>query len=331
MSSYVVLNFEDKITDTQKGAADSTILGLKSRYEVHKQPKGIGKIFMSRNAVHEHRCVDAGPPIAFTTDAVRLATIRAACSGAEKVYLVMHGDPRTTDVCYTNGVPSTAGVVQLATAQQLAAFLAPLLVGGSKARRLALVMCYGARCRDYMSANVNHQGMIPQADLVTSFAYRLFYALVHDHNVRASLSAVTGKISHDSQTGGAMVEVEEMIDLNMEFSEANSAKLTSMRAAVGELKPLNEQDAAYKANFDAWKTSPGGAATSQRVQTAQAAKKATLAGLPMQKSSGAMHKYGKIEYRVKGATLSIRSKHGDGATGLAAGTALYTGALLAPG
>src|SRR5436305_8757422 len=113
-------------------------------------------------------------------------------------------------------------------------------------------MCYGARCRNYLSANVNHQGMISQQDLVTSFAYRLFYALVHDHGIKASRSAVTGKISHDSNTGGALVEVEEMIDLNMEFSEANSAKLASMRAAVGAPKPLNEQDDAYKANYAAW-------------------------------------------------------------------------------
>ena len=331
MGHYIVLNFEDKITDTQKGAADSTILGLKARYEVIKKPKGISSIILSKNTVTEHRCVDAGPPIKFTDDGGRLATIRAACSSATKIYLVMHGDPRTTDVCYTNAVPSTAGVVQLASALQLAAFLAKVLVGAKNEYHLALVMCYGARCKNYLSANVNHQGMIAQQDLVTSFAYRLFHALVHDHAIKARLSAVTGKISHDSTTGGALVEVEEMIDLNMEFSEANSAKLASMKAAVGAPKALNEQDATYKAKYAAWSASDEGAALSQRVKTAQDARKAVVAALPVPKRSGSMHKYGKIEYRLKGSTLNIRSKYGDSATSLAAGTALYSGPLLAPG
>ena len=331
MSRYIVLNFEDKITDTHIGAADSTIQGLKKRYEVIKSPKGISSVFASKNSVTEHRCVDAGPPIKFSEDAARLTAIRSACSGTEKVYLVMHGDPRTTNVCYTNAVPSTAGVVQLATAWQLAAFLAKVLVGGKQEFRLALVMCYGARCRNYVSANVNHQGMIPQADLVTSFAYRLFYALVHDHAIKARLSAVTGKISHNSQTGGAMVEVEEMIDLNMEFSEAKSAKLASMREAVGAPKSLDKQDATYKANYAAWSTSTTGAAVIQRFKTAQDASKAAEAKLPKEKASGSMHKYGKIEYRIKGDKLTIASKYGDSATGLKAGTVLYSGELLTPG
>ena len=37
MSTYVVLNFEDKIGSTDKGAADSTILALTYRYETKKQ------------------------------------------------------------------------------------------------------------------------------------------------------------------------------------------------------------------------------------------------------------------------------------------------------
>jgi hypothetical protein len=331
MSRYIVLNFEDKITDTHKGASDSTILGLKARYEVIKNPKGIGSAFMGKNEVTEHRCVDAGPPIRFTDDATRVGTIRSACSGAEKIYLVMHGDPRTTDMCYTNAVPSTAGVVQLASAAQLSAFLAKVLLGRKQECRLALVMCYGARCRNYLSANVNHQGMIPQADLVTSFAYRLFYALVHDHSIKARLSAVTGKISHDSKTGGAMVEVEEMIDLNMEFSEASSAKIASMREVVGEPKPLNQQDATYKDNYAAWSKSPAGSAATLRVKTAQEARRALTDSLPKEKAYGSMHKYGKIEYRLKGSKLTIASKYGDSAGGLKAGTVLYSGELLTPG
>jgi hypothetical protein len=332
MGRYIVLNFEDKITDTNTiGAADSTIKGLTQRYEVRKAPKGISSAFTSKNTVLEHRCVEAGPPIKFSDDLTRLTAIRSACSGAEKIYLVMHGDPRTTNVCYTNAVPSTAGVVQLATAAQLAAFLAKVLAGGKQDLRLALVMCYGARCRNYLSANVNHQGMIAPAELVTSFAYRLFYALVHDHAIKARLSAVTGKISHDSKTGGAMVEVEELIDLNMEFSEAKTAKLASMRQAVGEPKSLDKQDATYKENYKAWTTSTAGAALMERFNTAQQAVKSMEAKLPKEKAYGSMHKYGKLEYRLKADKLIIATKYGDSTTGLKPGTVLYSGPLLQPG
>jgi hypothetical protein len=328
MGRYIVLNFEDKITDKGVGASDSTVKGLTQRYEVRKAPKGISGAFASKNTVTEHRCVDAGPPIGFSQDAARIADIKTACSGAEKIYLVMHGDPRTTNVCYTNAVPSTAGVVQLATASQLAAFLAKVL-GGKQELRLALVMCYGARCRTYQSAMVNHQGMIPQAELVTSFAYKLFHAL-HGQGIKNRLSAVTGKISHDSKTGAAMVEVEEMIDLNMEFSEAKTAKLASMKATVGEPKAQDKQDAAYKENYKTWTTSAGGAAVIQRFNTAQQALKAGQAKLP-KGSDGTMHKYGKLEYRLKGDKLTIATKYGDSTTGLKPGTVLYSGPLLQPG
>ena len=331
MSQYAVLNFEDKITDTNVGAADSTIKGLKGRYEGTKQPKGIKSVFLSRNSVADFRCVNAAP-IAFTTDGARIAEIRTACVAAKKIYLVMHGDPRTTNVCYTNAVPSTAGVIQLCTATQLAAFLATVLVGRKDEYRLALVMCYGARCQNYQSANVNHQGMIPQAELVTSFAYRLFYSLVHDHDIHASMTAVTGKIAHDSTTGAAMVEVEEMIDLNMEFSEASRAKIMSMKGAVGgELLPLDQQDDTYKANATAWKQSAEGAAALLRATNAQAAKNQVANNLPPERGGGSMRKYGKIEYRLKGGALIIASRYGDSVTGLLPGTVLYKGPLLAAG
>jgi hypothetical protein len=141
---------------------------------------------------------------------------------------------------------------------------------------------------------------------------------------------VTGKISNDANTGGAMVEIEEMIDLNMEFAESKTAKLASMKAAVGAPKPENEQDAAYKKNFAAWKTSSGGAAVTQRYDTAQQALLAAKAKLP-KGSDGTLHKYGKLEYRLKGGKLTIATKYGDSTTGLQPGTVLYSGPLLQPG
>ena len=330
MSNYVLLNLEDKINDTQKGSADSTLIGLRKRYEERKQHRGLVKKFLGSNSVTEYRCVEAAP-LKFTDDAARLATIRSACSQAKKIYLVAHGDPRTTDVCYTNNVGSTSGVLRLASATELAAFLARVLVSSKDEFHIALVMCYGARCRNYQSANVNHQSRMANADLVTSFAYRLFHELVSGYNIRVLLSAVTGKIQHDSTTGHALVEHEEVIDVNMEIAEADKAKRAGMIGAVGVLKPQNEQDAAYKANYDAWKSSTAGADAIRRSNDARTDRNAILSRLSANKENEMMHKYGKLVYRHKKGSLTILSKYGNPGGGMKPGSVIYSGPLLSPG
>ena len=91
----------------------------------------LAKIFLAKNAVNEHRAVQKAPVVGFTTDMNVLAGIRAAVASAKKIYLVTHGDPRTTDMCYTNNVGSASGVHPLASAKQLAAFLAQILTSES--------------------------------------------------------------------------------------------------------------------------------------------------------------------------------------------------------
>lgn len=101
MSLYVMLNFEDKIASTMAGAADSTLQVLQKRYEVTKQKNKFQQLFVGKNRVVEHHCVD-GTTNTFTTHGPTLTAIRRDCAAAEKIYLVLHGDPRTTNLCYTN-------------------------------------------------------------------------------------------------------------------------------------------------------------------------------------------------------------------------------------
>jgi hypothetical protein len=58
MYVYVVLNFEGRYQDPGRGAADSTVLAFKKRYEDLKQKKGLAKLFPAKNTVIEHRCVE---------------------------------------------------------------------------------------------------------------------------------------------------------------------------------------------------------------------------------------------------------------------------------
>lgn len=109
--------------------------------------------------------------------------------------VVLHGDPRTTDTAYTNAIGAT-GVVALCSSRQLAALLATILPKNDK-QILALVMCHDARCKDYRSANVNQQGAMDISFLRTRCAYRFVYEPAQ-LGIRPNLTAVTGKIQHDS-------------------------------------------------------------------------------------------------------------------------------------
>lgn len=311
MSTYVVLNFEDKIGSTDKGAADSTILALTHRYETKKQRSGLGKLFLGKHAVREHRCVEEQPVVGFTTNAGTLQTIRQACASAEKVYLVLHGDPRTTDTAYTNAI-GKVGVVNLCSSAQLAAFLAGVLPRKDH-QRLALVMCYGARCKDYRSANVNHQGAMGINDLKTSFAYRLVYELVQ-LGFNPLLSAVTGKIQHNTQTGQALIEREELIDVNMELAEASRTYSQDAKPHGGGAVFMKTEEG--RRQYDGIKNIQ---AQLQQVRTQ----------LPQGDES---NKYGKLVFKYKGTTLTVVNKYGgQGTNAVAAGTVLYSGALVAPG
>jgi len=351
MSRYVVLNFEDQYQSLQRGAADSTVLALRKRYEQDKQRGAIGKLFLGKHRLVEHRCVEAaqGGGSKFCDDPVRLAQIRTDCEGAAKIYAVAHGDPRTTDVCYTND-PNGVGVIRLASYSQLGAFLKKVISGTDKVK-LALVMCYGARCRTYQRANIDHMGMIAKSDLATSFAYQLYRGLAQVWDIR--MTAVTGKIQHDSTTGRALVEVEEMIDENMEFAEAAKAQTVSKGPLIGQYNTLvgqhgvnviNQRVAQFRTNPNLpvvtpldqyahdlvdWENNQGGLAIKQRVTDAQKGKRDAMTLLNKQGMQENMPKYGKFIYQYKNNVLTITSKYGNPSnTGMTPMTVLYSGPLI---
>ncbi|HZU24801.1 MAG TPA: hypothetical protein VFA04_04725 [Bryobacteraceae bacterium] len=361
MAKYVVLNFEDRYLDTARGAADSTVQALTMKYEQNKQPGKVMRLFVGKNSLVEHRCVEVNSGvIGFTTDATRLQQIRTDCSSAEKIYVVAHGDPRTTDVCYTND-PNGVGVVQLADYNQLATFLKSIILPRKDVIRIALIMCYGARCRNYRRAQIDHMGAIASADLATSFAYQLYKPLAQTLSVR--MSAVTGKIQHDNTSGRALVEVEEMIDENMEFAEAAKAQTQSKGPLLAQLKNLQasgvkeseikQKEAYYRLNPNAWAATPvevyakgliawennawtdasgqnwTGTQLKQRVENAKGAKRTAIQNLQANNMDEMMPKYGKFIYTYKSGVLKIVSKYGNpGGTNVGPGTVLYQGALL---
>ena len=350
MPKYIVLNFEDKYQSQHKGAADSTIQVLQKRYEVTKQNRGLTKLFVGKNSLTEHRPVEVnGNAIAFTTDQARIQRMSADCAVAEKIYVVAHGDPRTPDVCYTNALQGV-GVVRLTDYAGLANFLKSVIPARKSVIRIALVMCYGARCRRYQRAEVDHSGMIDKDDLKTSFAYQLFKELVPARSVK--LTAVTGKIQHETTQGCALVEHEDMIDENMEFSEAARAQTLSKGDLVGRFNELQKTNTGqainaavknfrenphtvavtpldqYARDLVNWENT-GGNAVMARVKDAQQAKKAAAEKISTIGQNTDMRKYGKFIYTYEKGVLRIVNKYGKlNDPVMQPMTVLYAGQLL---
>jgi hypothetical protein len=211
-------------------------------------------------------------------------------------------------------------------------------------------MCYGARCAHYRRAQVDHSGRIDPDDLKTSFAYKLFKEIAPERNLK--LTAVTGKVQHNATTGHALVEHEDLVDEDMDVSEARSAYTGSRRhlnQRYALLRSSNSdtriatEEAKYRANPTLPATTPleqyakevaewensGGAARKARLIDTQATRAAALNKLRNTGQEPDMPKYGKFIYTYKKHLLKIVSKYGRrNDPDIRPMTVLYEGPLL---
>lgn len=138
-------------------------------------------------------------------DAV-LNQVRGLCNNATKIMLCMHGLHNDVQSGFANDTLNHAPMAAVATWSQLSEFMLALLPGREKEYNLALIMCYGARSENF---RLDHEGMIPQADLKTSFAYKFYRRICMFRNVR--MTARTGATGFDTQTGRSTVESEAAV------------------------------------------------------------------------------------------------------------------------
>ena len=128
-----------------------------------------------------------------------------------------------------------------------------------------------------------------------------------------TVTAVTGKIQHDHTSGRALIEREELIDVNMELAET-SRKFT--------------QDAKPHGGGQEFKKTTGGQAQFAQINALQAQRTAIRKDLPAGDES---NKYGKLVYRVRNGILTIVNKYGaDGDNAVGPQTVLYSGAPVPP-
>lgn len=267
-----------------------------------------------------------------------------ACDQASKIYLCTHGTSKDTDHAFAKA----SGGAALGTWDDFGRVLGKLLPSTSKQYNIALVMCYGARTDTYRSSDLDHTGQIPLSMLKTSFAYKLFKHLCGEgRNIR--MSARTGAVAFDANTGKSSVEQEASIDISLDKEEFLRAPKT--QAAIDNWKAYKDAAlAALKAAESAGKTGMHSdykkwQAADQKFKSAPD-KTTGLFASRMEKSSKAYHqviaqknameqrkhqyqdlaKYGKIVYAKTPAGITIISKYGN-QKDVGPGTVLYSGPL----
>jgi hypothetical protein len=267
-----------------------------------------------------------------------------ACDQASKIYLCTHGLAADTEHAYAKA----SGGAALATWDDFGRLLGKLLPSTSKQYNLALVMCYGGRSETYRSTDLDHTGQIPLAMLRTSFAYKLFKHLCEQgRSIR--MTARTGAVGFDAETGQSSVEQEAAIDIALDKEEFlrdpktqaaidkwkayKDAAMAKGRAADAagktgmhrDVKKWLDVDQKFKTNPDkSTGTFASGLEKAGKAYHQVIAQKNAFEQRKFQYQD--LKKYGKLVYLKTASGIRIINKYGN-QKDIGPGTVLYSGAL----
>lgn len=328
MPNLVLLNFEDTIGN-YSGALQATVTGTTNKANVKgNQLQIFDCVELMRRYVH-----GLNNPLT----ANDFQPLSAACFASDKIYVVIHGDPR-------RGVGLTTNMQQLCTAAQLAMFMLRIMPGRGQQYVISLIMCYGARSQVWQHSRVDHQGEIKAKHLQTSFAYKLFRDICPLRNLR--LTARTGRVNHNNQ-GVLSVEEDMTIDAYIaedEHTKDKAANNQARLAAVNVIKTAYLQNGGTQLQWNAWWTKHFQNAHAFAWSAEERAIKSYLGWLThksnklaqkhidsIQDAGGLQErsKYGKLVYTYGGGQLQVVNKYGNPHDhSVPAGHVIYNGPLL---
>lgn len=229
----------------------------------------------------------------------------------DKIIIAAHGKIDDTEFCYAETDPDELfKTKKLLSHSQLATFLKMAL--GIKDQpdffNITLSICYAARSETY---DKDHILDIDEVDILSSFAAKLYKALLADFYVR--MKAVTGSVEFDTKTGSLLVESEEAIGVTREYDALNKAiklfEQTNVNPLVKEFVEQNGEGAwfDYLNNDEYKKDSTPLDKTFIEFNKMQE----KLAELRTIKLQGNKKKYGQIifDYNVKMNQVTVSFKH----------------------
>ena len=226
-----------------KGLVDSSVKALRRKYQSYS---GIYEFFAGANQIYQ---VDlfgllrkegnksGVPPVPINLVSGHTAclpeiarehlAISMLCGRADKIMLGIHGHYDDTEQGFAGlGWDRGSGVV--GKCEQFAKLVSTFLVS-SKSYKLALIVCFGARSENF---RVNHDGDLDPEDIKSSFAYKFFRAICTKADV--TMTARTGSVAFDSQTGRSLVQTEAAVSAEIEQAELQEAEETKRIALAYE-------------------------------------------------------------------------------------------------
>ncbi|MCL9780222.1 hypothetical protein M9194_02100 [Vibrio sp. S4M6] len=147
------------------------------------------------------------------------SAITMLCSTADKIMLGIHGNFDNTEEGFA-GLGWGCGTGVVGSYREFTKLLSSFLMP-TKHYKLSLIVCFGARSQNY---KVNHDGDIDEYDIKSSFAYKFYSQICTKFNV--TMTARTGSVSFDSQTGRSLVQSEAAVRAAIEDAEIQSAEQT---------------------------------------------------------------------------------------------------------
>lgn len=207
MGTFIIINLADP---SGMGAISSLTTGVTAK----RRRTGIKKKIFGQNTVETIDAFDLlDKDLRGVLKNEDVEELREKCRVAKKIYLATHGTATDTEHAFA----AASGGTSLCTYRQLGKFILKIFPIRSKTYNLGLIMCYGGRTSNYLTVNLDHQGQIPANSLKTSFAYKFFREICTYRKVR--MTARTGAVAFNSQTGQSMVEQEVSIDARVQKEE----------------------------------------------------------------------------------------------------------------
>lgn len=154
--------------------------------------------------------------------------ISMLCLKADKIMLGIHGTHDDTEQGFA-GMGWDAGHGPVGNVGQFARLINKFLYS-RKHYKMSLIMCFGARSQNY---RVNHEGVLSEEDIKSSFAYKFFKLVGARGNV--TLTARTGSVAFNTETGRSEVQTEAAVNAEIDDHEIQHARETEVVSEAYEL------------------------------------------------------------------------------------------------
>lgn len=235
--------------------------------------------------------------------------IKDLCTSADKIMLGAHGHYDDRDSGYA-GLGWEQGSGLIGTYKEFAKLVSTFLQP-NRTYKIALIVCFAARSLDYKK---NHEGKLAEDDIKSSFAYKFFAELVKLSSATIQVTARTGAVSFDSDSGKSLVQTEAAVAADIADADLQKADETKWIADAynklqGDMAEAKKIDNFFAIEEAMLKPDAKPVSKEEQIIFAYNALKKRITELAVLKSKS-VSKYGKFVYLSSGDKAKVYRKYG---------------------